>query len=228
MHRTIAILAAVFCFGLGSDGHAQSITTTVPFQNLSSSFYENYSIGWSLRGDHWFANFGGGAPLQPPFAPPGAVNGGLSGGFGSFGGGVGGSLGFRFSQGSNRSISSSSASLTTTDGYPGSFSSGVLRPFVTGVIPVVGGYPTIIDPSQIAARVGQQQLASLRRSKAARQSKKLDQYLRRGELAESEGNKRMARANYRFAIGIAPEPLRTQIQQRLAAMMRKRSDPPNR
>ena len=55
-------------------------------------------------------------------------------------------------------------------------------------------------------------------------TRSFEQYLRRAELAESEDNKRMARANYRSAIAIAPEPLRTQLQQRLQAMMNRPSD----
>ncbi len=203
------------------------VTSTVPSQNLNSSFYENNSISWSLHGRNWFANFGGG-PIIPPWAPPGAISNGFAGGgfagggcVGAAGGGVAGSLRFNFAQGSNQSISSTGASLTTMNGVPGSIQSGVLQPFVTGVIPLVGGYPTIEDPSQIVSQVGQQQLSSLRESNAARQFKKLDQYLRRAQLAESEGNKRMARANYRSAIALAPQPLRSQIQQRLIAMMQK-------
>lgn len=227
MLRSTAIWISLSCGALlsaatGSNASAQMIHSSVPFHNLNSNFYEGNSIGWSLRGRNWFANFGGGGPLLPPFAPPGAVNNGLSGGFGSLGGGLSGSLRFNFAQGSNQSISSTTPSLTTMDGVPGSISSGVLRPFVTSVTPVVSGGPTIVGPPAIIEQVRQQQLSSLRQSHAALQSKKLDQYLRRGELAESEGNKRMARANYRSAIALANEPLRTQIQQRLQAMMQSK------
>jgi hypothetical protein len=108
------------------------------------------------------------------------------------------------------------------NGFPGSMSSGVVRPFVVGLTPIVSDYP-VVDPSQTTARIGQQQLSSLRQSQAALQNKKLDQYLRRAERAESDGNKRMARANYRGAIALAPQPLRTQLQLRLKAMMQKPS-----
>jgi hypothetical protein len=115
--------------------------------------------------------------------------------------------------------------LTTTNGYPGSISSGVIRPFVTGWTPVVGQYATATGPlqsaTQTAARIGQHQLSALRQSQAVMQNKRLAQYLRRAERAESEGNKRMARANYRSAIAIAPQPLRWQLQQRLQQMMKK-------
>jgi hypothetical protein len=43
-------------------------------------------------------------------------------------------------QGSTRSLTSTSASVTTMNGVPGFISATTLRPFVTGLIPVVGDY----------------------------------------------------------------------------------------
>ena len=43
-------------------------------------------------------------------------------------------------QGSTRSLQSQSSSLTTMQGAPGFISAGTIRPFVTGLVPVVGGY----------------------------------------------------------------------------------------
>lgn len=212
----IAMLAIV---GSLRPADAQMIHSTVPFQNLGSSFYEANSMGGSLAGRNWFANFGGGGPLLPPFgdsAGGGVVGGGLSGGIGFAGGGVSGNLRFNFAQGSSRSISSSTPSLTTINGYPGSFSSTVTRPFVTGVTPVVGGYPTIVSPS---AEIRRQQLSALQQSQAELNNRKLQQYLRRVERAESNKNVRMARANLRLAIAIAGEPLRSQLQQRMRALV---------
>jgi hypothetical protein len=115
------------------------------------------------------------------------------------------------------------------NGYPGSISSQTIRPFVTGFTPVVGNYAIVADYSgatqplqasaEMSQQIGQQQISSLRQSQAALHNKKLDQYLLRAERAESEGNKRMARANYRGAIALASEPLRSQIQLRLKQMM---------
>ena len=219
MLRMLAITLLAFGFAVFTrQADAQMVHTSAPFPSIGSSYFESNSIGWSIQGQNWFANFGGGGPLLPPFG--GMPGGGLSGGFGFGGGGLSGNLGFNFSQGSSQSISSTTPSLTTMNGYPGSMSSGVVRPFVTGFTPIVSGYP-VVDPSQTTAQIGQQQLSSLRQSQAVRQNKKLDQYLRRAEHAESDGNKRMARANYRGAIAIAPEPLRTQLQFRLKAMLQK-------
>ena len=201
---------------------AQMIHTATPFQTINSGYSEGGSIAWSLRGKNWFANFGGGGPLLPPFGPvdPG---GGLSGGFGFSGGGVSGNLGFQFGQSSNQSIVSTTPSLTTTNGMPGSISSGVIQPFVTGFTPVVGNYMAATAPLDQADAVGQQmaqtQISSLLQSQINLQDRKLAQYLQRAERAESEGNKRMARANYRLAIGIAAEPLRSELQHRMKVML---------
>ncbi|MCH1440773.1 MAG: hypothetical protein L7W43_14015 [Rubripirellula sp.] len=219
----ICSLAANHCCG-------QMVTTSVPYQTSSSSFFENNSINWSLRGKNWFANSGG-SPL-PPFggmAGGTAVAGGLWGGIGFAGGGVRGHLGFNFSQGSTRSFSSTTPSLTTMNGYPGSISSGVLQPFVTGITPVVGNYAAATSPlaqsQQALAETGQQQMSNLRQSQAKRYQGKLAQYLQRAEQGEASGNKRMARANYRLAISIAAEPLRSELQQRLARMINRPGQP---
>jgi hypothetical protein len=214
--RQLAVTSLLFGFGLWSHPvTAQLIHTSTPFQNVESSYFETNSIGWSLRGRNWFANFGGQGPLLPPFSAA------------TPGGGVSGSLRFNFSQGSSQSISSTTPSLTTMNGFPGSISSGVVRPFVTGFTPVVGDYAAAVNPlhatARTAAQIGQRQLSELRRSQAVLQNKKLELYLQRAERAESEGNKRMARANYRSAIAISPQPLRSLLQQRLHAMMQKPS-----
>ncbi|MDE0865400.1 MAG: hypothetical protein OSA98_16560 [Rubripirellula sp.] len=234
MLRASLILIVGFACSAGQIScHGQMITTAAPFNNISSSFFENNSINWSLRGKNWFANSGGG-PLLPPFggtAGGTAVAGGLSGGFGFSGGGVRGSLGFNFAQGSTRSISSTTPYLTTMDGYPGSISSGVLQPFVTGYFPIVGNYTAATAPlnssRRAAAEISQQQVSNLRQAQAKRYNGKLAQYLLRAEQGEAAGNKRMARANYRLAISIAAEPLRSKLQQRLARMMSEPAKPTN-
>ena len=225
MLRLLSITLLVLGLNVARSTSAQMVHTSTPLTSSNSSYYESTSIGWSIRGRNWFANFGGGGPLLPPFG--GDAGGGLSGGFGFGGGGVSGNLGFNFAQGSSQSISSTSPSLTTMNGYPGSMSSGVVRPFVVGLTPIVSDFP-IVDPSRTTATIGQHQLSTLRQSQAVLQNKKLDQYLRRAERAESDGNKRMARANYRLAIGIAPEPLRSQLLLRLQAMMQRSGSRPDR
>lgn len=220
----LSCIVAFIYSSAANECYGQMVTTTVPYNTSSSSFFENNSINWSLRGRNWFANSGG--PTLPPFggmAGGAAVAGGLWGGIGFAGGGVRGSLGFNFSQGSTRSFSSTTPSLTTMNGYPGSISSGVLQPFVTGFFPVVGNYAAATNPlrqsQQVVAESGQQQISNLRQSQAKRYQGKLAQYLQRAEQGEASGNKRMARANYRLAISIAAEPLRSELQQRLTRMI---------
>lgn len=224
MLRMLSIMILVFGCAVSRSARAQMVHASAPFPSIGSSYHESTSIGWSIWGQNWFANFGGGGPLLPPFG--GTAGGGLSGGFGFGGGGVSGNLGFNFAQGSSRSISSTTPSLTTMNGFPGSMSSGVVRPFVVGLTPIVSDYP-VANPSNTTAQIGQQQLSSLRQSQAVLRNRKLDQYLRRAERAESDGNKRMARANYRGAIAIAPEPLRSQLQLRLKVMMQRSDKKPS-
>ncbi len=220
VHAALLMMTAAFAPAV----HGQMIYTETPFQSFGSSYSEGASIGWSLRGPNWFADFGGGGPLLPPFGPadPG---GGLSGGFGFGGGGVSGQLGFRFGQSSSRSSVSTTPSLTTTDGYPGSISSGVVRPFVIGFTPVVGQLDQATAPLQQASaaqrQIGQTQRSKLLKSQIELEDRKLAKYLQRAERAEADGNKRMARANYRLAIGIAAEPLRSKLKRRMADMLAK-------
>jgi hypothetical protein len=210
----------VICQLQATTVQAQMIHSSIPLNTVNSSYFESSGIRWSLRGPNWFANFGG--PLLPPFGNP-DPNAGLRGGFAFGGGDVSGSLGFQFAQGSSQTITSSAPSLTTMDGVPGSFSAGVISPFVMGLTPIVGNYEGAVAPlnqtNQVATELQSQQLASLRQSQAVLANRKLDQLLRRAARAESEGNKRMARANYRGAIAIAPEPLKSLLRQRLKWVM---------
>lgn len=202
---------------------AQMIQTQVPFQNLNSSFYENNGISWNVNGPGFFANFGG--ATVPPFGNP-DPNAGLRTGAAFGGNGIRGNVGFNFGQGSNRSIVSTTPSVTTMNGMPGSITSQTVRPFVTGITPVVGGYPSV-QPGEIPG-AGQQmrnqviasqqaELAQrIRKSNDMRQMKALENF-NRGQRAEVEGNKKMARANYRLALNNAQGLLRVEIIKRMQA-----------
>lgn len=219
------LATVVVWVGCVSPAYAQQqITTTAPLGNINSSYAEGGGFSWSLQGPNWFANFGGGGPLLPPFGPV-DPNSGLAGGFAqNFGNGVSGSLGFNFYQGSNRSNVSTTPSITTLDGYPGVIQSGTVRTFVTGFTPIVGDYPVIPDPHQVHADAAQYAFDRARASEQRRYEKRLQKYLYRIETAEAEGDLRMARANYRNAIRIANEPLRSQLQQRLGALLARSRD----
>lgn len=196
---------------------AQMIYTETLFSQLNSSFYEQSGFQWNLRGPNFFFNSGGQASV--PFGNPGQSAGGRVGvGFG--GGGLSGNLGFNFAQGSSRSISSTTPSLTTMNGYPGSFSSQVIRPFVTGFTPVVGGYPTTTPGQQMTESFRRSQASQLQQQRlkaaSAKQKRAYEQY-RRGALAEEEGDLKKARANYRLALGSARGELRNELLKRMRA-----------
>ncbi|MCO8124632.1 hypothetical protein NHH03_23035 [Stieleria sp. TO1_6] len=219
LRRFFLIVIAV---QLGTDlCQAQMIYSGTPLQRVGSGFYEQNGVNWSLRGPQFFAGFGNGN-LGVPFggAAPGA---GLRGGVGFAGNGLGGSLGFHFAQGSNRSISSTTPSITTLDGAPGSISSQTIRPFVTGINPVVGGYsygnPTRENASAELFQSRQQSQAAYLQSRLnanlqAKQSKAAEAF-QRGVRADTEGDLRKARANYRRALSLDQGPLRGQILSKL-------------
>lgn len=199
----------------------QMINTTTPLNQIGSSFFENTGVTWSIRGPNFFANFGGAAP--PPFGNP-DPNSGLRTGVGFSNGRTSGNLGFTFAQGSNRTLTSSAPSVTTMNGVPGSFTSQTIRPFVTGITPIVGDYPRLgAIPGQgqeMSQAIQQAQQADFQRrasaSSKARHQKALE-YFNRGQRAEEEGNKKMARANYRLALHSAAGPLRMEVVKRMQA-----------
>ena len=97
--RGLAIL--MFVVGsLANDviAYAQQTSVRTPVMNSSDSFFEQFGITWSMRGNGWFFNGPGLAP--PPFGgfDP---NAGLQGGFGFGGGGMSGRLNFYAGQGSS-------------------------------------------------------------------------------------------------------------------------------
>lgn len=209
MSRFLLFLFAVSCVW-STAAQAQLITSGVPFQSIGSGYAENNSINWNVGGPNWFANFNN--QVTPPFGPS-LTNTGTSGGFAFGGNGFSGSLGFNFAQGSSRSIVSATPSMTTTSGYPGNFFSGGVRPFVTGITPVVGSDANAQHSiGQLAAADQQAKLSAIAEGNANRQSDKLRSYLRRAERAETEGEMKMARANYRLALPLADSQMQATIQ----------------
>lgn len=148
---------------VGAQGGQNLIT--VPGIGVTDSFYENIGVGWGFDGRRadgsgFFFNNGGAGGAIPPF-------GGFDPGSGaSFGiGGPRGGINFTASQGSSRSIVADSASVMVPNGYGGAIFSGSQRPFVTGIVPVVGAGgaapapPRLISPlalklQQLAAQGG--------------------------------------------------------------------------
>lgn len=124
---------------------AQMVTTQTPLHSNTSSFYEYSHVGWSVHNPHYFMHFNGGGGT-PPFGGY-QPNAGLSGGFGL----NNTSFDFGFGQGAALNSTSLTPMLTTTNGYPGYLFIGTERPFVTGVVPVVGGGVANVPATNFAA-----------------------------------------------------------------------------
>lgn len=154
---TVSVVAITCCFGV-TKTDAQNINVSTPFTSLNDSFYENFGVnfGFGFRGGRGngsrVVGYGPQGQLQPNIVfsqngfagtiPPFggySPNAGATFGFGNVGRNGGYSLGFNFAQGSTRTSTTVAPSLTVQNGFGGSLISGQTRPFVTGMIPVVGG-----------------------------------------------------------------------------------------
>ena len=134
MWRSLLICTLiVICVAPVTIVSAQMVVTHAPLQHNGASFYEHSHIGWSVHNPHYFMNFNGGGGV-PPFGGY-QPNAGLQGGFAT----GNAQFNFGFGQGATTTSSTISPVLTTTNGYPGYLFIGSQRPFVTGIVPVVGG-----------------------------------------------------------------------------------------
>lgn len=96
-------------------------------------------------GGIYFGQFGGGGGVIPPFGgfDP---NAGFRTGWSVRGPNGGFNFGLNASQGSSTTLGGDSMSITVPNGGMGFIQSGTFRPFVTGIIPVVGAGPTYLPP----------------------------------------------------------------------------------
>jgi len=129
--NAITLVAAAIVAAFASSLSAQQTTIGVPNTTIGHSFYEQFGVNWGIRGNGWFFNFGG--PVAPPFGgfDP---NAGANFGFG----GPNGFINFTAGQGSSSTFSGQAPMVTMMNGGTGVFNDQVLRPFVTGIVPVVG------------------------------------------------------------------------------------------
>jgi hypothetical protein len=138
--------------------HAQQATIGAGANRAGSTFSEQYGVQWGVRGRNFQFQFGG-----PPAAPP-------PGGFSLRGQGSNGWFNFAGGQSSVRSNTSTAASVTVMNGQTGYFFDGAMRPFVTGVIPVVGDRPIwmpgLPSPGESSPSVLQQRISQLREQAA--------------------------------------------------------------
>jgi hypothetical protein len=133
----IAAGASSLFLAIGLPVSAQPMVyTTTPLQTNGDRFFESTNMNWSLRGPNFFATFGGpniGVPRFGGYNP----NAGISSGWAFNSGNFSGTFGFNFSQGYERFSTTTAPSLMTTNGQTGQFFSGVRRPFVYSLVPVV-------------------------------------------------------------------------------------------
>lgn len=141
---TAMIVLASFACWQDPTAPAQQVQITSPLQTINDSFYENFGFGGINMGRSgprggWYLNTGPATSTPPPFGghDPGADA--------RFGMRFGGSPGFGFDmvagQGSTRTNTVTAPTIVVPHGGTGSLFSGSVRPFVTGVIPVVGHAP---------------------------------------------------------------------------------------
>ena len=126
----------------------QQVTVSSPRTAVSDSFFEHTGTSWGAQGKNWFFQFGprgnpnGAAPQFGGFSPSSGANLG----FGFNGGGVNGGFLGNFSQGSRRSFTSVTPSVTVPNGGTGMIMDTSVSPFVMGYVPIVGGYPILAPP----------------------------------------------------------------------------------
>src|SRR5262245_12837964 len=169
MKRWVAIAIAVGAAWPAAAAFGQQVNVGTPFNAAGSSFFEQIGVGWGIRGNGWFANFPGPAPAPPfgGFDPNAGANFGFAG--------PNGFLNFTAGQGANTTFTGQAPSVTVMNGATGFFSDTVQRPFVTGLIPVVGGFPVAPPlgpvsspgPSVLDERLQRLQAAEIKARQAA-------------------------------------------------------------
>lgn len=156
---TMLVAAGVFL--TVSLAQAQYSQVTVPFNTLNDSFFENIGTGFGFNipthlpghGHSGVVGLGPTGLINPnavTYSGPGAnsttppfggydPNGDATFGFAGLGGGFNPFFNVRASQGSNRSNITQAPTIVLPNGSQGTISDTTQVPFVTGVIPVVGG-----------------------------------------------------------------------------------------
>jgi hypothetical protein len=152
-HLLTALAAVVACTTLATDSFAQYSAIATPFHNVGASYYERMGVGFGGNiGNNVFFNNGGMNNALPPFGG-GNGGGGANFGFGVRGGGVNLNFGFAADSGYDAGMTSITPSVTVPNGGTGAIFSGQQRPFVTGLIPVVGNFSPGIGYTTVEPRV---------------------------------------------------------------------------
>jgi hypothetical protein len=148
MRRHVLVASAIgfWAIAIASAAFAQQVVIATPHPTASSSFYEQIGVQWGVRGKGWFFNFGGPPPVPQfgGFDP----NAGASFGFG----GRNGFFNITAGQGASTTFGSQTPMITLPNGGFAVFNDQINRPFVTSVVPVLGGEPPVF-PSVLAERL---------------------------------------------------------------------------
>jgi hypothetical protein len=128
---------------------AQQVAVGTPLVGVHDGFFEHFNIGWAFRSGSLSFQFGGPQFAVPPF---GGFNPSLGAHFGlanRWGNGEF-ALNFLGSQGRQTTMTMTAPSVTALNGVPGYVQDVSMRPFVVGLVPVVGEFPAFplypIDP----------------------------------------------------------------------------------
>jgi hypothetical protein len=145
-------MAAAVMLGLAVPVAAQDIVVTTPTTRLGDSYFERVGVHWGMAfggpSSNVFAFFnqGSAGSAIPPFGgydPAGDAQFGFNQVNQN---GSGFSLGFTMGKGFSRTMTTSAPSVVVPNGGIGSIFDGSFRPFVTGLIPVVGEPGDKVEP----------------------------------------------------------------------------------
>ncbi len=154
----------------------RQIRSSAPLQGIGQGFHERMGIAWGFqqqaRGGYLFFRNGGPGPI-PPFGGFDA-NSQAHFGWGGQAGDFRWNLGIVAGQGSSRSFVSQAPGIVLPPGGTGHFYNMIQRPFVMGIMPVVGA-PSISPLQERLMRLRYQQWTasrseSVERAEASRES----------------------------------------------------------
>jgi hypothetical protein len=149
----LALIASIWVLAGSDRASAQYSAIATPLHNVGSGYYERMGVGFGGNiGNNVFFNNGGAGNALPPFGGAN-VGGGANFGFGLRGGGANLNFGFAADSGYNAGMSSVSPSVTVPNGGTGAFYDVQQRPFVTGLVPMVGHFAPGIGQTYVEPRV---------------------------------------------------------------------------
>jgi hypothetical protein len=138
----ISLAVTELCPGRAA-AQSTNISVSSPVQRLGDSFFERIGtdFGWGIRGRRGGAFFNQGS-FESALPPFGGHNPAADAyfGYGMRSNNADLSFGLAAGQGSSRSIISQAPSVTMSNGGVAGVADGMLQPFVTGIIPVVGAF----------------------------------------------------------------------------------------